>query len=154
MDAKLREDLFRRYVASLENRLEEGTGEGRGDKHGAKTEEALISTATALLGSYQPDPGQRFRMVRFYDIAENSLRTQRGANLRTLETAFATLETICTNLLLFPWKKEFRCIKVSQENKGVLTLGDLSLVRACLTPKIWFRARFSWAQGKRGTHVV
>ncbi|XP_067303066.1 spermatogenesis-associated protein 2 [Pseudorasbora parva] len=111
MDAKLREDLFRRYVASLENRLEEGTGEGGGDKQGAKTEEALISTATALLGSYQPDPGQRFRMVRFYDIAENSLRTQRGANLRTLETAFATLETICTNLLLFPWKKEFRCIK-------------------------------------------
>lgn len=115
----MREDLFRRYVASLENRLEEGTGEGGGgDKPGAKTEEALISTATALLGSYQPDPGQRFRMVRFYDVAENSLRTQRGANLRTLETAFATLETICTNLLLFPWKKEFRCIKVSREIEG------------------------------------
>ncbi|XP_016096385.1 spermatogenesis-associated protein 2-like [Sinocyclocheilus grahami] len=108
MDAKLREDLFRRYVASLENRLEEGAGEGGG---GAKTEEALISTATALLGSYQPDPGQRFRMVRFYEMTENSLRTQRSANLRTLETAFATLETICSNLLLFPWKKEFRCIK-------------------------------------------
>ncbi len=117
MDAKLREDLFRRYVASLENRLEEGAGEG-GDKQGAKTEEALVSTATALLGSYQPDPGQRFRMVRFYEIAENSLRTQRSANLRTLETAFATLETICSNLLLFPWKKEFRCIKVSQQIKG------------------------------------
>lgn len=116
MDAKLREDLFRRYVASLENRLEEGAGEG--DKQGAKTEEALISTATALLGSYQPDPGQRFRMIRFYEIAENSLRTQRSANLRTLEAAFATLETICTNLLLFPWKKEFRCIKVSQQSEG------------------------------------
>ncbi|XP_051961399.1 spermatogenesis-associated protein 2 [Xyrauchen texanus] len=111
MDAKLREDLFRRYVTSLENRLEEGAGEGGGDKQGARTEEALISTATALLGSYQPDPGQRFHMVRFYDIAESSLRTQRAANLQTLETAFATLETICTNLLLFPWKKEFRCIK-------------------------------------------
>ena len=51
-------------------------------------------------------------MIRVYDIEENSLRTLRGANLRTLETAFATLETVCTNLLLFPWKKEFRCIKV------------------------------------------
>lgn len=154
MDAKLREDLFRRYVASLENRLEEGTGEGRGDKQGAKTEEALISTATALLGSYQPDPGQRFRMVRFYDIAENSLRTQRGANLRTLETAFATLETICTNLLLFPWKKEFRCIKVSKKIKGVLTLGDLSRVQACFTPKVWFGARFSWAQVRYTCSVI
>lgn len=114
MDAKLREDLFRRYVSSLENRLEERAG-------GATTEEALISTATALLGSYQPDPGQRFRAVPFYDIVENSLRTQRGANLQTLQTAFATLETICTNLLLFPWKKEFRCIKVSNcvNNSGV-----------------------------------
>lgn len=114
MDAKLREDLFRRYVSSLENRLEERAG-------GATTEEALISTATALLGSYQPDPGQRFRAVHFYDIVENSLRTQRGANLQTLQTAFATLETICTNLLLFPWKKEFRCIKVSNcvNNSGV-----------------------------------
>lgn len=114
MDAKLREDLFRRYVASLENRLEEGATEGGGDRQGAKTEEALISTATALLGSYQADPGQRFRMLRFYDVVENSLRTQRGTSLRTLGTAFATLETICTNLLLFPWKKEYRCIKVSQ----------------------------------------
>ncbi|KAA0707337.1 Spermatogenesis-associated protein 2 [Triplophysa tibetana] len=104
MDAKLREDLFRRYVASLENRLEKRAG-------GATTEEALISAATALLGSYQPDPGQRFRAVPFYDIVENALRSQRGANLQTLQTAFATLETICTNLLLFPWKKEFRCIK-------------------------------------------
>lgn len=111
MDAKLREDLFHRYVVSLENRLEVGAGEGGGDKQGTKTEEALISTATALLGSYQPDPGQRFRMFRFYDVVENSLRTQRGASLKRLEAAFATLEKICTNLLLFPWKKEFRCIK-------------------------------------------
>ncbi|XP_036447281.1 spermatogenesis-associated protein 2 [Colossoma macropomum] len=116
MDAKLREDLFRRYVASLEKRLEEGAGGeigggGGGGGQGTTSEEALISTATALLGAYQPDPGHRFRMIRFYDIVENSLRTLRGANLRTLETAFATLETVCTNLLLFPWKKEFRCIK-------------------------------------------
>ena len=105
MDAKLKEDLFRRYVTALERRLEEG-GE-------YKDSEALLSTATALLGAYQPDPPQRFRMVRFYEVVENSLRCQRGGNIRSLERAFHTLETICTNLLLFPWKKEFRCIKVS-----------------------------------------
>lgn len=123
MDAKLREDLFRRYVASLEKRLEEGGGSekgggggggsGGGGGQGTTSEEALISTATALLGAYQPDPGHRFRMIRFYDIVENSLRSLRCANLRLLEVAFATLEMVCTNLLLFPWKKEFRCIKAS-----------------------------------------
>lgn len=119
MDAKLKEDLFRRYVTALERRLEEGgeyAGTGNapeGDKSRYKDSEALLSTATALLGAYQPDPAQRFRMVRFYEVVENSLRCQRGGNLKSLERAFHTLETICTNLLLFPWKKEFRCIKVS-----------------------------------------
>lgn len=119
MDAKLKEDLFRRYVTSLEKRLEEGggcTATGttlNGDKSRNKDSEALLSTATALLGAYQPDPGQRFHMVRFYEVVENSLRCQRGSSLKSLERAFNTLETICTNLLLFPWKKEFRFIKVS-----------------------------------------
>lgn len=120
MDAKLKEDLFRRYVAALERRLEEGTGDGGGGGPGPapeggrgrhKDSEALLSTATALLGAYQPDPSQRFRMVRFYEVVENSLRCQRGG-IKGLERAFHTLETICTNLLLFPWKKEFRSIKV------------------------------------------
>lgn len=137
MDAKLREDLFRRYVASLERRLEEGEGGSgggngggnstngssagsgiKGDRHTTTTtthsssEEALVSTATALLGAYQPEPAQRFRLVRFYEVAENALRSPQGSSLKALEAAFATLETVCTNLLLFPWKKEFRCIKV------------------------------------------
>nr|BAX04000.1 spermatogenesis associated 2 [Clarias magur] len=107
MDAKLRDDLFRRYVAFLEKRLEEGVGGAQGNVR----EEALVSTATALLGACEAEAAQRFRTIRFYDIIENSLRMLRGANLHTLESAFATLETVCTNLLLFPWKKEFRCIK-------------------------------------------
>ncbi|XP_048096857.1 spermatogenesis-associated protein 2 [Alosa alosa] len=118
MDAKLREDLFRRYVASLERRLEEGEGSSaKGDRPTTTTtahsssEEALVSTATALLGAYQPEPSQRFRLLRFYEVTENALRSPRGSSLRALEAAFATLETVCTNLLLFPWKKEFRCIK-------------------------------------------
>lgn len=117
MDAKLKEDLFRRYVTALERCLEEEhTWIGiapEGDKGRHKDSEALLSTATALLGAYQPDPGQRFRMVHFYEVVENSLRCQRGGNLKSLEKAFQTLEIICTNLLLFPWKKEFRCIKVN-----------------------------------------
>lgn len=101
----------------MEKRLEEDhlrvgiTPEG--DRGRRKDSEALLSTATALLGAYQPDPGQRFRMVNFYEVVENCLRCQRGSNLKSLEKAFHTLELICTNLLLFPWKKEFRCIKVS-----------------------------------------
>ncbi|KAJ3586256.1 hypothetical protein NHX12_012656 [Muraenolepis orangiensis] len=110
MDAKLKEDLFRRYVAALERRLEDGVLPPEGGRGRHKDSEALLSTATALLGAYQPDPGQRFRMVRFYEVMENSLRCQRGG-IRGLERAFHTLETICTNLLLFPWKKEFRSIK-------------------------------------------
>lgn len=120
MDAKLKEDLFRRYVTLLERRLEVGgeyapigSAPAGGDRGRQKDSEALLSTATALLGAYQPDPGQRFRMVRFYEVVESSLRCQRGGNIKSLERAFHTLETICTNLLLFPWKKEFRCIKVS-----------------------------------------
>jgi len=114
MDAKLKEDLFRRYVTLLERRLEGGGGDPTpgGDRWRPRDSEALLSTATALLGAYQPDPGQRFRMVRYYEVVENSLRYQRGGNIKSLERAFHTLETLCTNLLLFPWKKEFRCIKV------------------------------------------
>ncbi|KAM8862976.1 spermatogenesis-associated protein 2 [Spinachia spinachia] len=118
MDAKLKEDLFRRYVTLLERRLEVGgeyaaigSAPAARDRGRHKDGEALLSTATALLGAYQPDPGQRFRMVRFYEVVESSLRCQRGGNIKSLERAFHTLETVCTNLLLFPWKKEFRCIK-------------------------------------------
>ncbi|XP_037335148.2 spermatogenesis-associated protein 2 [Pungitius pungitius] len=118
MDAKLKEDLFRRYVTLLERRLEvggeyaaNGSAPAGGDRGRHKDSEALLSTATALLGAYQPDPGQRFRMVRFYEVVESSLRCQRGGSIKSLERAYNTLETICTNLLLFPWKKEFRCIK-------------------------------------------
>ncbi|CDQ86588.1 unnamed protein product [Oncorhynchus mykiss] len=112
MDAKLQEDLFRRYVVCLERRLEDGGGNaGLGGSTLEGGSEALLSTATALLGAYQPDPGQRFRMVRFYEVVENAIRCLRGCSLQGLERAFLTLETLCTNLLLFPWKKEFRCIK-------------------------------------------
>ncbi|KAJ8412248.1 hypothetical protein AAFF_G00145150 [Aldrovandia affinis] len=112
MEAKVardREDLFRKYTRSLERRVEEAVGDRVGQ--GAELEVDLLCEAGALLGAYQVDPSQRFRLVRFYEMAKNALRTLRRPGLRGLERAFATLETICVNLLLFPWKKEFRCIK-------------------------------------------
>ncbi|XP_036387153.1 spermatogenesis-associated protein 2-like [Megalops cyprinoides] len=108
MDAKLREELFKKYAQSLERRAEEAAEEL---DSGRAKEAELLPEAVALLGAYQTDPGQRFRMVRFYEVAENALRTLRRSSLQGLERAFAMLETVCTNLLLFPWKKEFRAIK-------------------------------------------
>ncbi|XP_036390100.1 spermatogenesis-associated protein 2-like [Megalops cyprinoides] len=108
MDAKLREDLFRKYARSLERRLEEADD---GGERGPPEDGDLLPAAEALLGARQPEPSQRFRVLRFYEVAENALRTLKSSSLQALETAFATLETICANLLLFPWKKEFRCIK-------------------------------------------
>lgn len=110
MDSKLREDLLKKYVQSLECRLE--VGGGRGGQHQGVEEAGLCSAATALLSLHQVDPAHRFQLVRFYEVSENALRTLRSSSLQALETAFNTLETICTNLLLYPWKKEFRCIKV------------------------------------------
>lgn len=109
MDSKLREDLLKKYVQSLECRLE--VGGGRGGQHQGVGEAGLCSAATALLSLHQVDPAHRFQLVRFYEVSENALRTLRSSSLQALETAFNTLETICTNLLLYPWKKEFRCIK-------------------------------------------
>lgn len=148
MDAKLKEDLFRRYVTALERRLEEEHawigGAPEADKGRYKDSEALLSTATALLGAYQPDPGQRFRMVPFYEVVENSLRCQRGGNLKSLEKAFHTLETICTNLLLFPWKKEFRCIKVNKMDNARQKLLIIAPPSHTLLPRRLHLPQSSW----------
>lgn len=112
MDAKLREDLLKKYTQFLEGRLEE--------RDVGCDEAGLLSTAAALLGAYQPDHGpQRFRVLRFYEVVENALRTLRSSSLQALEVAFTMLETVCTNLLLFPWKKEFRHIKVCGCSKQI-----------------------------------
>lgn len=108
--ARDREDLFRKYAQALERRLENGGGDQLSGE--AELEAGMLVEAASLLGAYRADPSQRFKLVRFYEVAENALRAPRGPGLRGLERAFATLETVCANLLLFPWKKEFRCIKV------------------------------------------
>ncbi|XP_023652383.2 spermatogenesis-associated protein 2-like [Paramormyrops kingsleyae] len=112
MEVKLREGLFQKYVQWLERRLDEGLQEDGGEEGaGRPGEPQLLGEAGTLLATRLPEPAQRFRVLPFYQVAENALSGRRGTGLRGLETAFGMLETVCVNLLLFPWKKEFRCIK-------------------------------------------
>ncbi|CAI5778260.1 Hypothetical predicted protein [Podarcis lilfordi] len=57
------------------------------------------------------DPFYRFRLIKFYEIVENSLRSLKSSSLRSLQNAFGVLESVGVNLFLYPWKKEFRNIK-------------------------------------------
>ncbi|KAM9296122.1 spermatogenesis-associated protein 2 [Gastrophryne carolinensis] len=106
MDTKYKEDLFRKYVQFHESRLE-----GSESKQRAITDEYLRTAASALLSLPKIDPCHRFRLIRFYDVCENALRSLRTSNLRSLHNAAAMLETIGINLFLYPWKKEYKNIK-------------------------------------------
>ncbi|XP_055964439.1 spermatogenesis-associated protein 2 [Sorex fumeus] len=106
MDAKYRDDLFRKYVQFHEGRVEPSAGRPR-----PGSEEQLGAAAAALLSLPQGDPADRFRLLPFYEVVESSLRAVRSSSLRALHCAFGLLETVGTNLFLHPWKKEFRSIK-------------------------------------------
>ncbi|KAG9329254.1 hypothetical protein JZ751_006336 [Albula glossodonta] len=85
----VRDDLFRKYAQSLELRAEEAAGDGSGGEQagqGAELEAELLSEARALLDACQGDPGQRFRMVRFYEELQFQARDHQGgpAHLRQL----------------------------------------------------------------------
>ncbi|KAL4630634.1 spermatogenesis-associated protein 2-like [Arapaima gigas] len=111
MEVRPREELFRKYVQWLERQLQAEEEQEDNGESGRPREAELLAEAGGLLVSLHSDPAQCFRLVPFYEMAEHALRGQRDLKLQALETAFATLETVCVNLLLFPWKKEFRCIK-------------------------------------------
>ncbi|XP_053547948.1 spermatogenesis-associated protein 2 [Bombina bombina] len=106
MDTKYKEDLFRKYVQFHESKLEASD-----NKHRAISDEYLRAAASALLSLPKIDPFHRFRMIRFYEVCENSLKALRTSNLRSLHNAAAMLETIGINLFLYPWKKEYKNIK-------------------------------------------
>lgn len=106
MEAKYKDDLFRKYVQFQEGRVEPGPGRQR-----PGGEEQLWAAASALLSSHKGDPADRFRLIPFYEAVESSLRTLSSSGLRALRRAFGLLETVGTNLFLHPWKKEFRSIK-------------------------------------------
>ncbi|XP_069808424.1 spermatogenesis-associated protein 2 [Dendropsophus ebraccatus] len=106
MDTKYKEDLFRKYVQFHESKLEASDSKQR-----AVSDEYLRTAASALLSLPKIDPIYRFRLIRFYEVCENSLKTLRTSNLRSLHNAAAMLETIGINLFLYPWKKEYKNIK-------------------------------------------
>ncbi|KAM4623060.1 spermatogenesis-associated protein 2 isoform 1-T2 [Discoglossus pictus] len=106
MDTKYKEDLFRKYVQYHESKLEASDNKQR-----SVTDEYLRAAASALLSLPKIDPFHRFRLIRFYEVCENSLKSLRTSNLRSLHNAAAMLETIGINLFLYPWKKEYKSIK-------------------------------------------
>ncbi|XP_028926473.1 spermatogenesis-associated protein 2 [Ornithorhynchus anatinus] len=109
MEARYKDDLFRKYVQFHEARADGADPGGR--RRGASGDEGLRGAASALLSLQQVEPPARFRLLQFYEVAEGSLRGLRSSNLRALRGAFGLLETLGINLFLYPWKKEFRSIK-------------------------------------------
>uniref|UniRef100_H3BDV2 Spermatosis associated 2 n=1 Tax=Latimeria chalumnae TaxID=7897 RepID=H3BDV2_LATCH len=104
MDVKHRDDLFRNYVQLYESKLD--TSEEK-----QQIIDDLKSVASAYLNLSHIDPLCRFGIIRFYKVAENSLKILKSSSLSALLNAFQTLETISVNLFLCPWKKEFKKIK-------------------------------------------
>lgn len=107
MDAKYKDDVFRKYVQFHEAKLDTSDKKQR-----SVSDEYLQVAASALLCFPKIDPFYRFRLIKFYEIAENSLRSLRSSSLRSLQNAFGVLESVGVNLFLYPWKKEFKNIKV------------------------------------------
>ncbi|XP_005074483.1 spermatogenesis-associated protein 2 [Mesocricetus auratus] len=106
MDTKYKDDLFRKYVQFHESKVDTTPG-----KQQPGGDEYLRVAAATLLSLHKVDPLQRFRLIRFYEVVESSLRSLSGSSLSALHCAFSMLETVAINLFLFPWKKEFRSIK-------------------------------------------
>ncbi|XP_029468440.1 spermatogenesis-associated protein 2 [Rhinatrema bivittatum] len=106
MDTKYRDDLFKKYVQFHESKVDASENRQR-----SISDEYLRTAASALLSLPKIDPFYRFRLINFYEVAENSLRSLKSSSLRALHIAFGMLETVGINLFLYPWKKEFRHIK-------------------------------------------
>ncbi|NXY74816.1 SPAT2 protein, partial [Glareola pratincola] len=106
MDTKYKDDLFRKYVQFHECKLNASDNKQR-----PINDEYLRVAAAALLCLPKIDPFYRFRLIKFYEMAENSLRSVKSSSLHSLHNAFSMLETVGINLFLYPWKKEFKNIK-------------------------------------------
>ena len=115
MDAKYKDDLFRKYVQFHE---------GQGDTT-PSSDESLRAAASTLLSLHKVDPFHRFRLIQFYEVVESSLRSLRSSSLRALCCALSVLETVGINLFLCPWKKEFRSIKVRSGDGPCMLLSPL-----------------------------
>lgn len=116
MDTKYKDDLFRKYVQFHEGRVDSSPSKQR-----PGNDEYLRVAASTLLSLHKVDPFYRFRLIQFYEVVESSLRSLSSSSLQALHCAFSVLETVGINLFLYPWKKEFRSIKVrSREGHSAL----------------------------------
>ncbi|XP_069099760.1 spermatogenesis-associated protein 2 isoform X3 [Pleurodeles waltl] len=108
MDTKYKDDLFRKYVHFHESKVDAS------ENKQCYNDDYLRTAASALLSLHKIDPCYRFRLIKFYEVAENSLKSTKSSNLHTLYEAIEMLETVGINLFLYPWKKEFKTIKCFQ----------------------------------------
>lgn len=127
MDTKYKDDLFRKYVQFHEGRVDTTPSKQR-----PGSDEYLRVAASTLLSLHKVDPFYRFRLIQFYEVVESSLRSLSSSSLRALHCAFSVLETMGVNLFLYPWKKEFRSIKV-RSKEGPST--PVSLVHLLVQPE-------------------
>lgn len=142
MDTKYKDDLFRKYVQFHEGKVDTTPG-----KQQPGSDEYLRMAAATLLSLHNVDPLYRFRLIQFYEVVESSLRSLSSSSLSALHCAFSMLETVAINLFLFPWKKEFRSIKV----RGVATSACCSLLSACAP--VLKQLELGWTKGPVGGWV-
>lgn len=152
MDAKYKDDLFRKYVQFHEGSLEPSPSRLGSDEH-------LRVAASALLSLPKGDPVYRFRLIQFYEVAGGSLCSLRSSSMRAMICAFSLLETVGINLFLHPWKKEFRSIKVRPTHRqrwrvegkatGWLHHGPRSMTAGPCQPQVSIRSfGLLWARDR------
>ncbi|XP_069099762.1 spermatogenesis-associated protein 2 isoform X4 [Pleurodeles waltl] len=143
MDTKYKDDLFRKYVHFHESKVDAS------ENKQCYNDDYLRTAASALLSLHKIDPCYRFRLIKFYEVAENSLKSTKSSNLHTLYEAIEMLETVGINLFLYPWKKEFKTIKCFQR---ICRIGEEEKVGASGTQEIvhWEKERKQEACFRKG----
>ncbi|XP_059804207.1 spermatogenesis-associated protein 2-like [Hypanus sabinus] len=82
-------------------------------KSNAGSEATLEETTMCVLGTELlkgQDPTQRFN-IHFYQVISNAFSRENSSSFDLLQKAFEVFESLCINLLIYPWRKEFKRIK-------------------------------------------
>ncbi|XP_038666389.1 spermatogenesis-associated protein 2-like [Scyliorhinus canicula] len=86
-------------------------GSKRNSDGEASTEElAMRALMTEWLTAYSED-GRRFE-IQFCRIVGNAFSREESSSFNSLQKAFEIFERICVNLLIFPWRKEFKRVNI------------------------------------------
>ncbi|XP_076856668.1 uncharacterized protein LOC143510801 [Brachyhypopomus gauderio] len=101
-----RKEVFDRYLMYYSSVWAEG--------HGTLCKDAQVREGAQSAVLTQRSPAERFSSLAFYQIlsqcVEYTARDCRNCVFRFIKVA-EMLETLCVNLFLFPWKKEFKTLK-------------------------------------------